>query len=153
MSGEHGNDAANTNMNARTQTDPMKALPSAPRVLIVEDNVEMRKFLRQVLGHHGYELLEASDGVEGVQITRQERPDLILMDISLPQLDGLEATRQIKEDPELPQIPVIAVTAHARSSDEQRAREAGCDGYLSKPYSLRSLVDLVQSFLPIQHGS
>ena len=153
MTGEESPIEHDVNAGAQARSDGEEALSPAPCILIVEDNAEMRRFLEQVLGHYGYRLLEASDGVDGVQITQRERPDLILMDLSLPQLDGVEATRQIKADPELSHIPIIAVTAHARASDEERALEAGCNAYLSKPYSLRSLVDLVQTFLPIQRGS
>lgn len=92
----------------------------------------------------GYEFLEAADGEEGLQVARTRQPNLILMDISLPVLDGFEATRRIKQDPALQHIPVIAVTAHARPADEQRALDAGCDGYLSKPYSLRDFLAVVE---------
>lgn len=118
------------------------------RVLIVEDNGDMRDFLRRVLARHGYAHLEAADGVEGMEIAQRDHPDLILMDMSLPELDGFEATRRLKADPYTQTVPIIAVTAHARPADERRALEAGCDGYLSKPYSLREFLDIVQSFLP-----
>jgi CheY-like chemotaxis protein len=118
------------------------------RVLIVEDNGDMRDFLRRVLARHGYAHLEAGDGVDGLEIARRDHPDLILMDMSLPELDGFEATRQLKAAPSTQDIPIIAVTAHARPADEKRALEAGCDAYLSKPYSLHEFLDVVQRFLP-----
>jgi two-component system cell cycle response regulator DivK len=119
------------------------------RILIVEDNSDMRDFLRRVLARHGYAHLEAADGVEGMEIARRDHPDLILMDMSLPELDGFEATRRLKADETTQHVPIIAVTAHARPVDERRALEAGCDAYLSKPYSLREFLDVVQEFLPI----
>lgn len=115
-----------------------------PRVLVVEDNGDMRDFLARVLLMQGYEFLEASDGAEGLHVARTQHPNLILMDISLPVLDGFEATRQLKQDPAMRHIPVIAVTAHARPADEQRALDAGCDGYISKPYSLRDFLTVVE---------
>lgn len=118
------------------------------RILIVEDNGDMRDFLRRVLARHGYGHLEAADGIEGMEIAHRDHPDLILMDMSLPELDGFEATRRLKADKETRHVPIIAVTAHARPSDEKRALEAGCDAYLSKPYSLREFLDIVQRFLP-----
>ena len=119
------------------------------RILIVEDNGDMRDFLRRVLARHGYAHLEAADGLEGIQIALHDHPDLILMDMSLPELDGFEATRRLKADPQTQHMPIVAVTAHARPADEQRALEAGCDGYLRKPYSLREFLDIIQSFLPL----
>lgn len=122
-------------------------LSRLPRVLVVEDNGDMREFLARVLIRQGYEFLEAADGEEGLHVARTQHPDLILMDISLPLLDGFEATRQIKHDPATAHIPIIAVTAHARPADEQRALEAGCDGYLSKPYNLRDFLTVVAQTL------
>lgn len=118
-----------------------------PRVLVVEDNGDMREFLARVLSMRGYEFLEAADGEEGLQVARTQLPNLILMDISLPALDGFEATRRIKQDPAMRHIPVVAVTAHARPADEQRALDAGCNGYLSKPYSLRDFLAVVEKNL------
>ncbi len=118
------------------------------RILIVEDNGDMRDFLRRVLARHGYAHLEAADGIEGMEIAQRDHPDLILMDMSLPELDGFEATRRLKANPNVRHIPIVAVTAHARPADEKRAIEAGCDAYLSKPYSLREFLDAVQRFLP-----
>ena len=128
-------------------SDPVLAKDDSqrrPSVLVVEDNSDMREFLARVLSMQGYEFLEAADGEEGLKVARTRQPNLILMDISLPVLDGFEATRRIKQDPDLQHIPVIAVTAHARPADEQRALDAGCDGYLSKPYSLRDFLTVVE---------
>jgi CheY-like chemotaxis protein len=102
-------------------------------VLIVEDNEDNRLIYSQYLTHGGFRVLEAANGAEGVEVARRERPDLVLMDISMPVMDGLAATRMLKADAELSSIPVIALTAHAMASDEVMAREAGCDGYISKP--------------------
>ncbi|MNS59123.1 Polar-differentiation response regulator DivK [compost metagenome] len=95
----------------------------------------------------GLRLIEAGDGAEGVRMARQERPALILMDLSLPVLDGWAATAQLKGDPETAGIPIIALTAHAMHGDEQRAREAGCDGYVTKPISLAPFMALLQRVL------
>ncbi len=102
-------------------------------VLIVEDNEDNRLIYSQYLTHGGFRVLEATNGAEGIEVCRRERPDLVLMDISMPVMDGLTATRMLKADAELRTIPVIALTAHAMASDEVMAREAGCDGYISKP--------------------
>ena len=102
-------------------------------ILIVEDNEDNRLIYSQYLAHGGYRVLEATNGAEGVEMTRAERPDIVLMDISMPVMDGLAATRLLKADDALKAIPVIALTAHAMASDEEMAREAGCDGYISKP--------------------
>lgn len=101
-------------------------------ILVVED-VEINRDLLLQLLEDDYQVVTASDGAEGVEATRRIRPDLVLMDLSLPKMDGWEATRTIKADPELKHIPVIALTAHAMPGDEQKARAAGCDDYLSKP--------------------
>ena len=118
-----------------------------PKVLVIEDNRDMRMFLRRVLARQGYQFLEAADARQGLAVARREHPDLILMDLSLPEMDGLEATRRLKSDAQLGRIPVLAVTAHARPADEQQAIEAGCDGYLSKPYRLQDFLALVRSLL------
>ena len=118
------------------------------RILIVEDQEDNRAILRDVLSTAGYELIEAVDGGEGVALALKERPDLILMDIQLPVLDGYEATRQIKGNAELKAIPIIAVTSYALSGDEAKARAAGCDGYVTKPFSPRQLLTKVREYLP-----
>lgn len=121
-----------------------------PRVLVVEDSADLRDFLRKILVYRGYRFLGAADGIEGINIAKQEHPDLILMDLSLPHLDGLEATRRIKAEASLEHVPVVAVTAHARASDEARAREAGCIDYISKPYALGDLMQLVNRYAPLR---
>ncbi len=106
---------------------------SVKTILIVEDNEDNRLIYSQYLTHGGFRVLEATNGAEGIEVTRRERPDIVLMDISMPIMDGLTATRALKADADLRAIPVIALTAHAMASDEAMAREAGCDGYISKP--------------------
>jgi two-component system cell cycle response regulator DivK len=116
-------------------------------ILVVEDQEDNRQILRDLLGSAGFRMIEAHDGREALTVARSERPNLILMDIQLPILDGYEATRSIKRDPELKHIPVIAVTSYALSGDEQKAREAGCDAYVAKPYSPRHLLTKIGQFL------
>jgi two-component system, cell cycle response regulator DivK len=118
------------------------------RILVVEDQEDLRGVLRDLLTGSGFEVAEAADGQTGVAKAKSERPDLILMDIQLPGMDGYEATRRIKADPALSSIPIIAVTSYALSGDEDKCREAGCDGYVSKPYSPRQLLAKVREFLP-----
>ena len=117
------------------------------RILIVEDQEDNRTILRDVLSTVGYELIEALNGEDGVKLAQNERPDLILMDIQLPKMDGYEATQQIKSIAELKTIPIIAVTSYALSGDEAKARAAGCDGYIAKPYSPRELLAMVRKYL------
>jgi two-component system cell cycle response regulator DivK len=116
-------------------------------ILVVEDQEDNRQILRDLLGSAGFRMIEAHDGEEALTVARSERPNLILMDTQLPILDGYEATRSIKRDPELKHIPVIAVTSYALSGDEERAGEAGCDGYVAKPYSTRHLLAKIGQFL------
>ena len=116
-------------------------------ILVVEDQEDNRQILRDLLGSAGFRMIEAHDGEQALTMARSERPNLILMDIQLPILDGYEATRSIKRDPELKHIPVIAVTSYALSGDEERARAAGCDGYVAKPYSPRHLLAQIGQFL------
>ena len=118
------------------------------RILIVEDQEDNRRIMRDVLSAAGYELIEALNGKDGVSRAQSDRPDLILMDIQMPVLDGYEATRQIKADPNLKLTPIIAVTSYALSGDEAKARPAGCDGYVSKPFSPRQLLARVREYLP-----
>jgi two-component system cell cycle response regulator DivK len=118
------------------------------RILVVEDQEDNRTILRDLLGMAGYELIEAADGAEGVKLAQQEKPDLILMDIQLPVIDGYEATRRIKGDANLKATPIIAVTSYALSGDEAKARAAGCDGYVTKPFSPRELLAKVREYLP-----
>jgi two-component system cell cycle response regulator DivK len=117
------------------------------KILVVEDTEDNRQILRDLLGMAGYEMVEAQDGVQGVAMAAEHRPDLILMDIQMPVMDGYEATRRIKADPALASIPVIAVTSYALSGDEAKTRAAGCDGYIAKPYSPRQMLAAVREIL------
>ena len=117
-------------------------------VVYVEDNEYNRKIVRQLLGRTSYRLLEALDGESGVAIARQELPQLILMDVQLPKMSGLEATRTLKADPRTRDIPIIVITSFALSGDREKAAAAGADSYLAKPYSPRELLALVRQFLP-----
>jgi two-component system cell cycle response regulator DivK len=118
------------------------------RVLVVEDQEDNRRIVRDLLTHAGFALLEARTGDEGVAMAERERPDLILMDIQLPGIDGYEATRRIKAHPELARVPIIVVTSYALSGDEEKAMAAGADGYVSKPFSPRALLAKVRALLP-----
>jgi two-component system cell cycle response regulator DivK len=117
-------------------------------VLYVEDNEFNRKIVRQLLGRTSYRLIEAIDGEAGVTTARAERPDLIIMDIQLPRLSGLEATRQLKAAPETADVPIIVITSFALAGDEQKAREAGAAAYLAKPYSPRELLGMIRDLAP-----
>jgi two-component system cell cycle response regulator DivK len=117
------------------------------RILLVEDNELNRDMLARRLARSGFEVLLAVDGQQGVEATRRERPDLVLMDMSLPCLDGWAATRILKADPNTTAIPVIALTAHAMTGDRERALEAGCDEFATKPVDLRALVQTIDRFL------
>jgi two-component system, cell cycle response regulator DivK len=118
-----------------------------PTVLIVEDNDLNRKLFNDLLTAHGYDTLQAGDGVEALALARRHRPDLILMDIQLPQISGLEITRRLKEDAELKQIPVIAVTAFAMKGDREKMRDGGCEDYIAKPISIAGFLATVERFL------
>jgi two-component system cell cycle response regulator DivK len=117
------------------------------RILVVEDQEDNRQILRDLLTSVGFQLFEAEDGAAGVAAAETHRPDLILMDIQMPVLDGYEATRRIKANPELKAIPIIVVTSYALSGDEAKARAAGCDGYITKPYSPRQLLATIKEHL------
>ncbi|HUI17468.1 MAG TPA: response regulator [Alphaproteobacteria bacterium] len=117
------------------------------RILVVEDTEDNRQIMRDLLGAAGFEMIEAEDGAAGVAAAEREKPDLILMDIQLPVMDGYEATRRIKANPELRHIPILAVTSYALSGDEEKARAAGCDGYVTKPFSPRQLLAKVREHL------
>ncbi len=116
-------------------------------ILVIEDQEDNRRIMRDLLTSVGFEIVEAVDGESGVVAAAAHVPDLILMDIQLPLIDGYEATRQIKAQPELQHIPIIAVTSYALSGDEAKAREAGCDDYVTKPFSPRQLLAKVKSHL------
>jgi two-component system cell cycle response regulator DivK len=117
-------------------------------VLYVEDNEFNRKIVRQLLVRTSYRLLEAGDGEAGVTTAREAVPDLIIMDIQLPKLSGLEATRQLHADPVTAPIPVIVITSFALAGDEEKAREAGATAYLAKPYSPRELLEMIRQLAP-----
>ncbi len=119
----------------------------AKTVLIVEDNELNLKLFRDLLDAHGYETLETRDGLEALVLARQHHPDLILMNIQLPEVSGLEVTKWIKEDEELKSIPVVAVTAFAMEGDEEKIRRGGCDAYIAKPISVTSFMATVRRFL------
>jgi two-component system cell cycle response regulator DivK len=123
--------------------------PEGPRatVLIVEDNEDNRIIYRTFFEHHGYVVLEACDGEAGVRTAREQRPDIVLMDISMPVLNGLEATKILKADPATAAIPVVALTAHAMAEDRDLAAEAGCDSYVAKPAEPRQVLAEVQRML------
>ena len=122
------------------------------RILIVEDQEDNRTILRDVLSTLGHDLIEAFNGEDAVRLAQGERPDLILMDIQLPLMDGYEATRRIKATPGLNSIPIIAVTSYALSGDDAKARAAGCDAYVAKPFSPRQLLAKVREFLTDETG-
>ncbi len=117
-------------------------------ILYVEDNEFNRKIVRQLLGRTSYRLIEATDGEAGVSTARAERPDLVIMDIQLPRLSGLEATRQLKAAPETAGVPIIVITSFALAGDEQKARDAGAAAYLAKPYSPRELLGMIRDLAP-----
>jgi two-component system, cell cycle response regulator DivK len=118
------------------------------RILVVEDQEDNRRIVRDLLTSVGYQIIEAVTGDEGVEMAGAQTPDLILMDIQLPGLDGYEATRRIKADPALRHIPIIAVTSYALSGDDIKAQQAGCDAYVSKPFSPRVLLAKIREFVP-----
>jgi two-component system cell cycle response regulator DivK len=119
----------------------------AKKVLIVEDNDLNMKLFNDLLEAHGYHTLQTRDGVEALKIAREHRPDLILMDIQLPEISGLEVTKWLKEDDDLKSIPVIAVTAFAMKGDEEKIRSGGCEAYIAKPISVASFLRTVERFL------
>jgi CheY-like chemotaxis protein len=121
-------------------------------VLLVEDNEDNRIVYSTILQHFGYRVMEALNGEEGIAKARAEKPDLILMDISIPIIDGWEATQVLKRDPDTKHIPIIALTAHALASDREKAMEVGCDSYLAKPCEPKAVVSEVQKFLGKRDG-
>jgi CheY-like chemotaxis protein len=118
-----------------------------PTILIVEDNDMNRDMLARRLRRRGYDVLVAVDGAEGLAMAREAHPDIILMDLGLPVVDGWEATRRLKQNEETNTIPVVALTAHAMAGDEARAREAGCDAFDTKPVDIERLVGTIESFV------
>src|SRR5436853_3510179 len=129
----------------RSDEDVARQLPK--RVLIVEDNELNMKLFNDLLEAHGYFTLQTKDGVEALRLARTHRPDLILMDIQLPEVSGLEVTKWLKEDDDLRSIPIIAVTAFAMKGDEQKIRDGGCEAYIAKPISVASFMNTVERFL------
>lgn len=117
------------------------------RILVVEDQEDNRRILRDLLTNAGYEVIEAENGGEALRAASAHRPDLILMDIQLPVIDGYETTRRLKADPAVRAIPVIVITSYALSGDEGKARAAGCDDYVTKPYSPRQVLAKVRAYL------
>jgi two-component system cell cycle response regulator DivK len=117
-------------------------------ILVVEDQEDNRRILRDLLGNAGYQLIEAESGEDALAAVMKQRPDLILMDIQLPIMDGYEATRQIRANPDMKAVPIIAVTSYALAGDEAKAQEAGCNAYVSKPFSPRALLAKVREYLP-----
>jgi two-component system cell cycle response regulator DivK len=117
------------------------------KILIVDDNQDSRELVVKVLKTRGYQTIEAVDGEEALEKAVAERPDLILMDRSLPKIDGYEVTRRLKGQEEFKDIPIVALTAHAMSGDREKALEAGCEGYISKPINVRELPELITSYL------
>jgi len=124
----------------------------AKTVLIVEDNELNMKLFHDLLEAHGYATVGTRNGVEAIELARSHRPDLILMDIQLPEVSGLEVTKWIKDDPDLNAIPVIAVTAFAMKGDEERIRQGGCEAYLSKPISVAKFMETIRHFLGAAEG-
>jgi len=116
-------------------------------ILVVEDQEDNRQILRDLLGNAGFELTEAENGEEAIAAVTRRRPDLIFMDIQLPLMDGYEATRRIRTNPDLKSVPIIAVTSYALVGDEDKALEAGCNGYVTKPHSPRELLAKVRAYL------
>jgi two-component system, cell cycle response regulator DivK len=122
------------------------AKTKAPLVLIVEDNELNMKLFRDLLAAYGYATIETRSGMEALDLARQHRPCLILMDIQLPEVSGLEVTKWLKDDDDLAAIPVVAVTAFAMKGDEQRIRQGGCEAYISKPIAIQSFIATVRKF-------
>jgi two-component system cell cycle response regulator DivK len=127
----------------------MAETATRPKVLIVEDNELNMKLFNDLLEAHGFEPLQTRNGMDAMDIARQHRPALILMDIQLPEVSGLEVTRWLKDDPELRDIPVVAVTAFAMKGDEERIKSGGCEAYISKPISIAGFIETVRHYAGI----
>jgi two-component system cell cycle response regulator DivK len=140
-----------------TQSSAESSVPSSPKsdikpampktVLIVEDNELNMKLFRDLLEAHGYATLQTRNGIEALSLAREHQPDLILMDIQLPEVSGLDVTKWLKDDEELRHIPVIAVTAFAMKGDEERIREGGCEAYISKPITVSMFLETIRQFV------
>jgi two-component system cell cycle response regulator DivK len=124
-----------------------KGESTLPKILVVEDDQDNREMVIKVLEHNGYRVIEAVDGQEAVKKAREEKPDLILLDIYLPKMDGYEVTRTLRGDQDLQYIPIIALTAHAMKGDREEALAIGCDGYITKPINVRELPKQIEYFL------
>jgi len=120
---------------------------SGKKILIVEDNELNMKLFHDLLDAHGYQTIQTRNGLDALKIAREQRPSLILMDIQLPEVSGLEVTKWLKEDDDLREIPVVAVTAFAMKGDEERIRQGGCEAYISKPISVAMFIDTVRRFV------
>ncbi len=130
-----------------SDTQPTMGMAMQKTVLVVEDNELNMKLFNDLLEAHGYKVVQTRDGLSALEIARKHMPDLILMDIQLPEVSGIEVTKWLKEDPELKRIPVIAVTAFAMKGDEQKIREGGCEAYISKPISVVGFLQTIDKFL------
>jgi CheY-like chemotaxis protein len=122
-------------------------LMSAPRILYIEDNFDNRMLVNRVLMVEGFEILEAEDAITGIEIAKREKPDLILMDLQLPEMDGLTATRHLRGIDKLKAVPIIALTANVMKEDIEKAREAGCNGFVGKPIDVDKLPDELRKYL------
>ena len=120
---------------------------AAARILVAEDDADNRRIVVKVLTLEGHRILEASDGASAIALAHREHPDLVIMDLGMPGIDGWEAARRLKADPQTADIPIIALTAYALRGDEERARGAGCDGYLAKPCRPQTIREVVRHFL------
>lgn len=129
----------------RTMDETKKEIPK--KILVVDDNEDNRELVVKVLRNKGYEMIEAVDGEDALQKAKDERPALILMDISLPKMDGYEVTRRLKSLIEYKEIPIVALTAHAMKGDKEKAFSAGCIGYISKPVDVRELPEQIKLYL------
>jgi two-component system cell cycle response regulator DivK len=123
------------------------------RVLLVDDNPANLHLVRFILKKNGYDVIEAENGLDGVRVAIEEHPDLVLMDIQLPDIHGLEATRRIRESKTACKIPIVAVTSYAMTGDKEKALEAGCDGYISKPINVDTFIEDIQRFIAVPSGA
>jgi two-component system, cell cycle response regulator DivK len=145
--GAEGPRGRNTGAGSPVGTPVLDPGIMAKTVLVVEDNELNMKLFHDLLEANGYNIVQTRNGLEAIDLAREHRPDLILMDIQLPEVSGLEVTKWIKEDDELRSIPVIAVTAFAMKGDEERIRQGGCEAYLSKPISVAKFLDTVKTYI------
>jgi two-component system cell cycle response regulator DivK len=137
----------------KVDSEGIKEKAMGKTILIVEDEPRNLKLLRDLLQRFGYEILEASDGEQGVKSAGEKMPDLILMDIMMPKMDGLEATRIIKADTKTKHIPIIALTSYAMKGDREKTIEAGCDGYIAKPIDIKEVLKTIETYLTVNQVS